>query len=78
MQASIQNLIQELTAVIFEKDELEFRERSELKTLLTLLAYQDSNSYEEILIRFCFRYKAVEIDTLMGKNELGRVEEVKV
>ena len=31
MKRSIQNLIQELTAVIFEKDELDFREMSGLR-----------------------------------------------
>ena len=50
MEASIQNLIQEFTAVVFEKDELEFRDMSELKLLLPLLAYQDSNSDKEIII----------------------------
>ena len=30
MKASIHNLIQELTAVVFEKDELEFRDMSEI------------------------------------------------
>ena len=49
MKASIQNLIQEFTAVVFKKDELEFREMSELKSLLPLLAYQDSNSDIEII-----------------------------
>ena len=43
MKASIQNLIQ-CEAVVFENDELEFRDMSELKALLPLLAYQDSNS----------------------------------
>ena len=49
MKASIQNLIQEFTAVVFEKDELEIRDMSELKSLLPLLAYQDSNSDVEII-----------------------------
>ena len=44
MKASIQNLIQEFTAAVFEKGELEIRDISELKSLLPLLAYQDSNS----------------------------------
>ena len=48
MKASIQNLIQEFTAVVFE-DELDFRDMSELKSLLPLLAYQDSNSDVEII-----------------------------
>ena len=48
MKESIQNLIQEFTAVVFEMDELEFRDLSELKSLLPLLAFQDSNSDVEI------------------------------
>ena len=49
MEASNQNLIQEFTIVVFEKDELQFRDMSELKSLLPLLAYQDSSSDVEIL-----------------------------
>ena len=48
MKASIQNLIQEFKAAVFEKDELDFRDMSDLKALFPLLAYQDSNSDEEI------------------------------
>ena len=48
MTASIQNLIQEFKAVVFEKDDLEFRDMSELKALLPLLAYQVPNSDVEI------------------------------
>ena len=44
MEASIQNSIQEFKTAVFEKDELEFRDMSEPKALLPLLAYQDSNS----------------------------------
>ena len=33
MKASIQNMIQELTAVVFPKDEWEFRDMSEVKSL---------------------------------------------
>ena len=44
MKASIQNLIQVCKAVVSEKDELEFRDLSELETLLPLLAYEDSHS----------------------------------
>ena len=44
MKSSIQNLIQEFTAVVFEKDELEFRDMSELKSFSPFLACQDSNS----------------------------------
>ena len=49
MKASIQILIQKFTAVVFEKDGLEFRDMSELKSLLPLLAFQDSNSNVEII-----------------------------
>ena len=48
MKASIQKFVQEKKAVVLEKDELEFRDLSELKALLPLLTYQDSNSGEEI------------------------------
>ena len=46
MKASIQNLIQEFKAVVFEKDQSECRDMSELKTLLPLL---DSNTDAEII-----------------------------
>ena len=48
MKASIQNLKQEFTAVVSEKDELEFRDMSELKSFPPLLPYQDSHSALEI------------------------------
>ena len=48
-EASIQNLIQEVTAVVFEKEDLDFRDLSEPKSLLPILAYQDSNSDVEII-----------------------------
>ena len=51
MKAAIQNLIQELKAAVFEKDELEFRDMSELKGLLPLLAYHDSNSDVETVFQ---------------------------
>ena len=51
MDPSIQNLIQELTAAGFEKDELEFRHTSDLKTLLPFLAYQDSSSDVENIFK---------------------------
>ena len=38
MEASIQNLIQDSKAVVFEKDELDFRDISELTALLQFLA----------------------------------------
>ena len=49
MKAPIQNLIQKFTALVFEKDELEFRDMSELETLSPLLAYHDSNSVVDII-----------------------------
>ena len=49
MKASIQNLIQEFAAVVLEKGELEFWDMSELRALLPLLAYQDSNSDVKII-----------------------------
>ena len=51
MKASIQILIQEIKAAVFEKDELEFRDMSELKALFPLLAYQDSNSNVETIFQ---------------------------
>ena len=48
MKASIQNLTEKFKAVVFEKGELEFRDMSELKELLSLLAYQDSSFDVEI------------------------------
>ena len=50
MKASIQNLIQKFTTVVFEKDETEFQDMSELESLLPLLASQDHNSDVEIKI----------------------------
>ena len=51
MTASIRNLIQEFKAVYFEKDELEFRDTSDPKAILTLLDYQDSSSDVEIIFK---------------------------
>ena len=51
MKASRRNLIQNLTDVVFEKDEREFRDMSELKSHLPFLAYQISNSDVEIMFR---------------------------
>ena len=50
MKKTIQKLIQKFKAVVSEKDQLEIGDMSELKSLLPLLAYQDSNSNEEILL----------------------------
>ena len=44
MRPSIQNLTQEFTAVVFEKDQLEIRDMSELNLFLPPLAYQYSDS----------------------------------
>ena len=49
MKASIQKLIREFTAVVFEKDELDFPDMSELKSLLPPLASQKSNYDVKIL-----------------------------
>ena len=71
MKISIQNLKQEVTVFVFKEDELEIRDMSNLKSLLPLLAYQNSNYNVEIIFwhalkqTVCFRYKAIEIDTLM-------------
>ena len=73
MKASIQNLIQKFKAVVFEKKELECRDMSELKSVLPLVAYQDSNYDVEIIYlntwkrTVRFRYKAIEIDTFKEK-----------
>ena len=48
MTASIQNLIQDFKAVVFKKDVLKFRDMSELKALLRLLANLGSNGDVEI------------------------------
>ena len=50
MKVSLYKLIQEITALVFEKEEMEFRDKSEQKPLLLLLAYQDSIS--EVVILF--------------------------
>ena len=49
MKASIQHLIQKFTSEGFEKDELEFRDMSELKSILPILAYQNSISDVDII-----------------------------
>ena len=50
MKMATQNMIQNFTAIGSQKDELEFRDMSELKTLLTFLTQQDSISDVEIEI----------------------------
>ena len=45
---SIRSLIQEFSAVVSGKDDLEFRDMSEPKSLVPLLANQDSNPDVEI------------------------------
>ena len=64
MKASIQNLIQEFTAVVFENNELEFRGMSELKSLLPLLASQDSNTD----VDFKYFQKLRNEESASGKN----------
>ena len=77
MNASIQKFIQEFNVVIFEKHELLIRDMSELKVLLPLLAYQDSNSNVEIIFQdtykrpIRFRCEAIDIDNLMEKKASG-------
>ena len=48
-KASIENLTQEFKAVVFEEDELEFRDTSDPKTFLPILVYLDSSSDVEII-----------------------------
>ena len=70
MKVSFHNLIQELKEVLFEKDELEFRDLSETKTLLPNLAYEDSSSMFKLYFEI-FRNKQalsglrLSIDRLM-------------
>ena len=81
MKSSSQNLIQEFMAVDFQKNELDFRDMSELKAL-PLLAYQHSYSDLKIILYIIhmwtvyFRYKAIATDTSMEKKKIGNVEEV--
>ena len=49
MEPSIQNLIQQLSAVVFKKVELMFRDLSELKAYLPIRTYQVSNSDIQII-----------------------------
>ena len=51
MKASIQSLTQEFEAVVFEKNELEFRDISEVISILPLLACHSSNSDVEIIFQ---------------------------
>ena len=44
MTASVQTLIEEFKAVVFEKDELQNRDTSQLKSILPLLVKQESIS----------------------------------
>ena len=49
MKESIQSLLQEINAVVFEKAEFEFRDMSELKEFLLLLAQKYSISEVAII-----------------------------
>ena len=49
MKASIQNLIQDFNAVVFDSDELKSRYMTKLKALLPLLVNQNSKSDLEII-----------------------------
>ena len=66
MKASIQSFIRESKAVVFAKDELEFRNMSELKALSPLPANQDSISDIEIKFQKTwkwtvrFKYRAID------------------
>ena len=44
MTVSIQTLIEEFKAVVFENDEMEYRDMSQLKAFSKLLAYHDFDS----------------------------------
>ena len=48
MKTSFPKLIPDFQVVVIQKDELEFRNLSELNALLPLMANQDSNSDVEI------------------------------
>ena len=50
MKAPLQNLIYKLKPVVSEKDELEFRDMSELEALLALPSNQDSKSDVVIIV----------------------------
>ena len=50
MKASIQNLIQKLRAAVYRKDDLEFRDKSQVKELLPNRAYQNSNADVDIIL----------------------------
>ena len=84
MKTSIHKLIKDLKAVVFEKDELEFRDLPELKSLLPLQANQDSTSDVEIKIwKFWkrtvrFKYRANDWHLDWNRNKTARVEEVEV
>ena len=48
MKIIFQNLMKGVEGVVFQKNEWEFRDMSEKRALLQLLAYHDSNSVVEI------------------------------
>ena len=50
MKAPFQNLIDQLKLVVSEKDELEFRDVSELEAFLVLPSNQDSKSDVEFIV----------------------------
>ena len=51
MKAPFQNLIDKLKPVVSEKDELEFRDMSELEDFLALPSNQNSKSDVEIIVQ---------------------------
>ena len=73
MKASIQNLIKEIKAVIFQKKELEFRDMSQVKALLALMTNHDSTSDVEQKVKKIVRNeespssRELSIDPLMEK-----------
>ena len=84
MKMSIQNLVQEIKAVVLERAELEFRYMFERKSFFPLLNHLDSNSENRDHFLKCLKTnKLVQVSSyrdwhLDEKNEIGGAEEVKV
>ena len=72
MATSYQSLREELNALVFEIDEMDYRDESELKSLMSLLANEDFNS--DVINHFMrfsneeFSTLELSIDTLMEKR----------
>ena len=83
MKASFHNLIQGFRAVVFKKEQLEFRDTSESKSFCHFWLIR-----VQIPMYRSFFYKVrnnksgsdikLPIDTLIEKDEIGRIEEVEV